>query len=99
MPSLLSWGSVALLGVLCTGLAYLLYFRLIAHVGPSKAIAVTYLIPLFGVLWGGLFLGEQVTLVMVLAGLVILCGTALATGLVTPAFLHDKGMGTAPRRD
>ncbi len=99
MPSLLAWGSVALLGVLCTGLAYLLYFRLIAQVGPSKAIAVTYLIPLFGVLWGGLFLGEQVTLVMVLAGLVILCGTALATGLVTPAFLHDKGMGTAPRRD
>jgi drug/metabolite transporter (DMT)-like permease len=81
-PSAASWWGVLVLGVVCTGIAYLLYFRLIAHVGPAKAIAVTYLIPLFGVLWGGLFLGEAVTPVMVGAGVVILAGTALATGLV-----------------
>lgn len=83
-PSAAAWGAAAVLGVLCTGLAYLLYFRLIAHVGPARAIAVTYLIPLFGVLWGALFLGERVTPVMVLAGLVILAGTALATGAARP---------------
>ena len=44
---------------LCTGLAYLLYFRLIAHVGPANAISVTFLIPVFAVVWGWLFLGEQ----------------------------------------
>ncbi len=80
-PSATSWIGVAVLGVLCTGVAYLLYFRLIAHVGPAKAISVTFLIPLFGVLWGALFLAERVTPVMIGAGLVILAGTALATGL------------------
>ena len=64
------------LGLLCTGLAYLLFFRLIAHVGPAKAISVTFLIPVFGVLWGGLFLGEVVSAVML--------GTALATGVIGP---------------
>ena len=47
-----------------------------------RSIAVTFLIPLFGVLWGALFLGEQVSLVMALAGGVVLLGTALATGVV-----------------
>lgn len=82
MPSASSWLSVAVLGVVCTGVAYLLYFRLIAHVGPAKAISVTFLIPLFGVLWGGLFLDETITPVMLGAGLVILAGTALASGAI-----------------
>lgn len=84
MPGARSWVAVLLLGVLCTALAYLLYFRLIAHVGAAKAISVTFLIPLFAVAWGGLFLGEAVTPVMVGAGAVILLGTALATGLLKP---------------
>lgn len=79
-PSPGAWGAAALLAVACTGLAYLLYFRLIAHVGPAKAIAVTFLIPAFAMGWGWLFLAEQPTTAMVLGGLVILAGTALATG-------------------
>ncbi len=81
-PGAWLWASV--LGVVCTGLAYLLYFRLIAHVGPAKAISVTFLIPLFAVLWGWIFLGEGVTPVMAGACVVIVLGTALATGLVAP---------------
>ena len=71
-----------MLAFACTGIAYLMYFRLIAHVGPANAIAVTYLVPLFAMLWGAWFLGEAVTLAMLAGGAVILLGTALATGMV-----------------
>ncbi len=81
-PSATAWWCVLALGLLCTGLAYWLYFRLIAQVGPATAISVTFLIPLFGVLWGGLFLGEAVSAVMLMAGAVVLLGTALATGVL-----------------
>ena len=74
--------AVAALAFACTGIAYLLYFRLIANAGPANAIAVTYLVPLFGALWGALFLGEHVTPAMLGGGAVILIGTALATGLL-----------------
>lgn len=82
IPGGRAWASVATLAVLCTGVAYLLYFRLIAHLGASRAITVTYLIPLFGVVWGALFLGEALTPAMAIGGMVILLGTALATGMV-----------------
>jgi len=72
------------LAVLCTGVAYLLYFRLIARVGPANAIAVTYLIPAFAVLWGWTFLAESITVAMVAGCAVILLGTALATGVIAP---------------
>jgi drug/metabolite transporter (DMT)-like permease len=81
-PGPTAWMAVAVLAVACTGLAYLLYFRLIAHVGPAQAIAVTYLIPLFAIGWGWLFLGETVTPTMVIGGAIVLLGTALATGFV-----------------
>ncbi|MBT9513843.1 MAG: DMT family transporter [Acidovorax sp.] len=55
------WGALLALGLLCTALAYVLYFRLIADVGPLKALTVTFLIPLFGVAWGWLLLGEPAT--------------------------------------
>ncbi len=55
------WGALLALGLVCTAGAYVLYFRLIADVGPLKALAVTFLIPLFGVLWGALFLGETLS--------------------------------------
>jgi drug/metabolite transporter (DMT)-like permease len=76
------WGSAVALGVLCTGLAYILYFRLIARVGPATAMTVTFLIPAFAMLWGGLILGESVTGTMLAGCAVILAGTALATGVV-----------------
>jgi drug/metabolite transporter (DMT)-like permease len=77
-----SWATAAALAILCTGVAYILYFRLIAHVGGANAIAVTFLIPAFAIAWGWLFLDERVTLPLVGGCAVILAGTALATGLV-----------------
>jgi len=82
MPSPTAWWSAGLLALLCTGIAYVLYFRLIANVGPANAIAVTFLLPAFAVLWGWLFLREPVTPAMLLGCAVILAGTALATGLL-----------------
>jgi drug/metabolite transporter (DMT)-like permease len=79
-----AWLGMAALAFVCTGFAYLLYFRLIAHVGPANAIAVTFLIPAFGVLWGAIFLGETLTPAMLLGCAVVLLGTALATGIVAP---------------
>jgi drug/metabolite transporter (DMT)-like permease len=80
VPSVTAWTAVGLLALLCTGLAYVMYFRLIARVGPANAITVTFLIPVFGVLWGGLFLNERLTSVMAIGCAVIVVGTALATG-------------------
>jgi drug/metabolite transporter (DMT)-like permease len=83
LPSTRALGAAAGLAVLSTGIAYVIYFRLIAHVGPAKAITVTFLIPAFAVLWGWLFLDEQISAAMVLGCAVILLGTGLATGLIT----------------
>ena len=82
-PSGEVWAAVVALALACTGLAYILYFRLIAHVGPAKAIAVTFLIPAFGVLWGMLFLDESVSASMVSGCAIILLGTALTTGALS----------------
>ncbi|MBX3623275.1 MAG: DMT family transporter [Rhizobacter sp.] len=84
MPDARAWSYALVLAVACTGLAYLLYFRLIAHVGPANAISVTFLIPVFAVVWGGLFLHEAVSLTMALGCAVILLGTSLATGVLKP---------------
>jgi drug/metabolite transporter (DMT)-like permease len=82
MPSSTAWVALALLAVLCTGVAYILYFRLIAHTGPTNASAVTFLIPAVAALFGWLFLDEAITLSMVIGAAVILVGTALAMGIV-----------------
>lgn len=81
-PSFTAWSSAIGLGVLSTGIAYILYFRLIRNLGAIGAIAVTFLIPVFGMLWGRLFLSEPVTAHMLAGTAVILAGTALTTGLV-----------------
>jgi drug/metabolite transporter (DMT)-like permease len=80
-PALLS---VLLLGLLCTAAAYVLFFRLVAHAGPSKAVTVTFLVPAFAMAWGVVFLGEVVTPVMALACGGILLGTGLVTGVLGP---------------
>lgn len=80
MPDVQISISVILLGVVCTGLAYLLYFRLIEDLGPPSALSVTFLIPLFGILWGYLFLGEQVGWNTALGALFVIGGTMLVTG-------------------
>jgi drug/metabolite transporter (DMT)-like permease len=81
-PSVQAWLSLLAVGVLCTGVAYVLYFRLIERAGPARALAVTFVLPVFAVFYGALFLGEPVTGWMLLCGLVIVCGTALSTGLM-----------------
>jgi drug/metabolite transporter (DMT)-like permease len=83
-PSLKAWLAVLALGLLCTGLAYILYFRLIERAGPARTVAVTFLIPCFAVIYGVLLLGEEVTPWMMFCGTIIICGTALATGVVGP---------------
>ena len=77
-----AWAALVGLGLLCTAIAYVLYYRLLIRVGPPRAMTVTFLIPVFGVLWGWLFLDENITLRIVLGGGVILLGTGLATGFV-----------------
>jgi drug/metabolite transporter (DMT)-like permease len=71
-PPLKSWLSAATLGVLCTGIAYALFFRLIQRVSASRASTNTYLVPLFGVAWAWLLLGEAPTATMLIAGALIL---------------------------
>jgi drug/metabolite transporter (DMT)-like permease len=73
-----SWLSAAMLGVLCTGAAFVLYYRLIARIGASRASTVTYLIPVFGVAWAWLLLGEPLTLTMAISGALILGSVALS---------------------
>ena len=78
--SLIAWSSVIAMGIGSTALAYILYFRLIRNVGPAKAIAVTYLVPVFAMVFGAIFIAETITLMMIIACAVIFLGTALATG-------------------
>lgn len=79
-PTIGIMGAVLALGVLCSGVAYLIYFRLIQDVGPSSALTVTFLSPLFGILWGMLFLGESVGWYTFAGAAVVITGTALVTG-------------------
>jgi drug/metabolite transporter (DMT)-like permease len=92
-PSLTAWGAVLALGVLCSALAYVMYFRLIARIGASRAVTVTFLTPPFGVAWGALLLGEKPTLMMGLGAVVILFGTACATGLIRLPLLSKELAG------
>lgn len=73
-----SWWAASLLGVLCTGLAFVMYYRLIGRIGASRAVTVTYLVPLFGVAWAWLLLGEPLTWSMGIAGALILGSVALS---------------------
>ena len=81
-PGALAWAAMLALGVLCSGVAYILYFRLINGLGPAKAMTVTFLLPVFAVLYGALLLDEALTPWMLLCGLVIVVGTAMSTGLL-----------------
>jgi len=81
-PSTSAWLAMLVLGVACTGIAYILYFRLIASAGPQRTLTVTFLIPVFAVFYGAIFLREIITSWMLLCAVVIVCGTALATGLI-----------------
>jgi drug/metabolite transporter (DMT)-like permease len=72
--------AVLALGVVCSGMAYLIYFRLIADFGGVSALTVAFLIPVFGTLRGAWLLGESVTWATMVDGLLVLLGAALVTG-------------------
>jgi len=82
MPSMNAVISTVGLAILSTSLAFMLYFKLIQQVGPTKTLSVTYLIPIFGLLWGALFLGETVTINQVVSAGLILFGVALSMGVL-----------------
>jgi drug/metabolite transporter (DMT)-like permease len=81
-PSPIAWLAMLAAGVLCTGVAYVVFFRLIEKAGPPRALSVTFLVPVFAVLYGVLFLGEAVTPWMLLCALIIVGGTALSSDLL-----------------
>ncbi len=82
--------SIVLLGLLSTGLAYVLYFRLIGDVGATTASAVNYVVPVFAVLISVLFLGEPVTWNLLAGGLVVLVGVAYAENRVSQLRRNDQ---------
>lgn len=75
-----AWGSAIVLGIACTGFAFYLYFRMIAEQGITKTLSVTYLIPLFAILWGSIFMDESIEFRTILGGGFILLGVAFTTG-------------------
>lgn len=83
IPSLSIILAVLALALFSTSMAYILYFRLIQNIGSTRALTVTYLVPVFAVLWGSLVLGEPVTGAMLLGGGFVLLGTAIANELFT----------------
>jgi drug/metabolite transporter (DMT)-like permease len=74
------------LALVCTAFAYILFFRLILETGATRASTVTFIVPVFGVLWGALFLREPVGLEKILACAIILIGASLVTGLNLNSF-------------
>lgn len=89
-PTSIEWSSVVALGVVCTGLAYLLYFRLVSEVGPASALSVTFLIPVFGILWGYLILDEPIGFNTIIGTILVLSGTMLVTGFSPAAMLAKR---------
>ncbi|ENM5766807.1 DMT family transporter [Vibrio mimicus] len=79
-PSSMEWSAVIALGVICTGLAYLIYFRLVKEIGAASTLSVTFLIPVFGILWGYWILDESVGLNTLIGTVLVLAGTMLVTG-------------------
>ena len=79
-----------MLGVVCSGLAYILYYKLIEESGATSALSVTFLIPLFGVVWGYLFLDELIGWHTLVGGMLVLGGTGLVTGLLPQRALRRR---------
>lgn len=87
-----AWAVVATLGIACTAIAFIVYFHLIATTEPAYAISAMFLVPIFGVLWGVLFLQEEVSLDMLASGSVILIGVLLSTGLLSRLYAKWKNL-------
>jgi drug/metabolite transporter (DMT)-like permease len=76
-----TWMALLGLAVVSTTVAFIYYYRLIADIGPVKASTVTLLVPVFGMIWGVIFLGEPLTPGRVAGCAIILSGCALILGL------------------
>jgi drug/metabolite transporter (DMT)-like permease len=91
-PTPVAWAALIVLGAICTGAAYIVYFRLLQEEGPVRTLSVAFLVPVFGVLWGVLFLDETFRWSMLAGALLVLFGTALTNGLIR---LPSAGTDTA----
>jgi len=80
MPEGIMWLYVFILGTACTGFAYILFYRLIMRLGAYQTLTVTYLVPVFSIVYGVLLLAENVTGVMLAGSLLVLLGVAVTTG-------------------
>ncbi len=96
-PSLAVVLSVLGLALLCTAVAYLLYFYLIANVGPTKTLTVTFLVPVFGLLFGVFLLNEPFGFGTFVGSVIILVSVALVTGLPFGGERETKAMKEAGR--
>lgn len=85
-PGLGAWAAALALGLVCTAIPYVIYFRLLDRVGVSRTVTVGFLIPPFGILWGVVFLDEAVTPWLLASCATVLAGTALASGWVQGTF-------------
>ena len=83
MPTGSIWLAVITLGAVCTGLAFVLFYRLIARIGSARTVTVTLLAPMFSVVWGWMILDERITLVMALGSVLVLSGVAMTAGKFT----------------
>ena len=77
MPGPTALAALVAFAILCSAVAYLIYYKLMSELDPTKALTVTFLVPVFGMLWGSLILGEGISLVMVGGSALVLAGTSL----------------------
>ncbi|TAJ21187.1 MAG: DMT family transporter [Planctomycetota bacterium] len=91
VPSWKAIGCACVLGIVCTAFAYLLFFRLFAEIGATRSMVVTYLVPLFGTLWGALFLGEPVHATAIAGGALVLLGVAVVARRGAPPARTEQG--------
>ena len=76
--SVSAWNATLLLGILCTGFAFIIFFELISKVDATSAVSVTFLIPIFGVFWGSSYLGESLSSTMIISMIIILIGVVMS---------------------
>lgn len=84
------WFGVFILGALCTGLAYILFYRLIMRIGAYQTVTVTYLVPVFSIIFGMTFLGESLNMAMFFGCLMVLCGVAVTTGRLSISLFRSS---------
>lgn len=80
-PGLIAWVNVIALGILSTGIAFILYFYLLKQVGAVRLTTVTFYIPIFGISFGALLLDERIGLQMLIGAAIIVVGTMLTSGV------------------